>query len=228
LGWAVKIQQALELASISDISTEHKTVCIKDGPLFSTSVSIRDVIDGLNPIFTWHNQILISCSKRIKDSTLLLEALLKNVSLRNFWFSGQDITDDTLNSIASDSLLLPRILRPGHRTPLMAAVPVSRQMVVDDQQGDPRLKPLSCYYLSRHRPHTYIRLEIPIFMWERDRNLTNEAIRLVAWQHELGHSAPYVQIAADERCQLSAEKLILEKQTQAAMNKFALTFPEDF
>ncbi len=39
LGWAVKFQQALELLCLNEIETkEGRTICIKNGPLFSTSV----------------------------------------------------------------------------------------------------------------------------------------------------------------------------------------------
>jgi hypothetical protein len=225
LGWAVKFQQALELAILKEVNIDGRAICIKDGPLFSTSVSIADILDGLSPTFAWKDKVLVACSKRIKDSTLLIEALLKNLDLRNYWFRGQNITDGTLKAIATDSILLPRILRPGQRTPFMLAVPVSRQKVV---LQEPRLEPLSCYYLSRHRPHTYIRLEVPKFMWERDRQQVENALKIVAWQHELGHRAPLVQLTADQRCQLTSEKVILEKQTAAALFRNHLEFPEEY
>lgn len=225
LGWAVKLQQALELACIKYIPTNIKTVCIKDGPLFSTSVSPSDTQEGLNPIFGWQDQVLVACSKRIKDSSLIAEALKRNVDLRNYWFPNQNINETTLKFISTDSLLLPRILKPGFRTPLMEALPVARQGVVN---SEPRLMPLSCYYLSKHQPHTYIRLEIPKFMWERDKKRVEDAIRIVAWQHELGHRAPLVQLAADRRCQLTSEKDILEKQTMSVLFKKQLDFPEDY
>ncbi len=225
LGWAVKLQQALELACLREVPTGIKAICIKDGPLFSTSVSPDDTIEGLTPIFTWRNQILIACSKRVKESTLIVEALQRNVELRNYWFPGQDINDNTLRYISTDALLLPRILKPGYRTPLMEALPVARQQIVNREQ---RLMPLSCYYLSRHKPHTYIRLEIPKFMWDRDNRKVEEAISIVAWQHELGHTAPLVQLAADKRCQLLYEKKMLEKQTLAKLFQNNLEFPEDF
>lgn len=225
LGWAVKLQQALELACIKEIATTVKTVCIRDGPLFSTSVSPSDTLEGLNPIFSWQDQVLVSCSKRIKDSSLIAEALKRSVELRNYWFPDQNINDTTLRFISTDSLLLPRILKPGYRTPLMEALPVARQQVV---AIEPRLMPLSCYYLSQHQPHTYIRLEIPKFMWERDKRKVDDAIKIVAWQHELGHRAPLVQLAADRRCQLTSEKNILEKQTLSVLFKKQLDFPEDY
>jgi hypothetical protein len=228
LGWAVKIQQALELVCIKEIPTDIETVCIKDGPLFSTSVSPQDTLDGLNPIFAWTNQVLVACSKRIKDSSLLIEALKRINELRDCWFPGQNITDATLNLVSTDSILLPRLLRPGYRTPLMEAVPVARQKVVSESEGEPRLTPLSCYYLSRHQPHTYIRMEIPRFMWEKDQERVVKAMSIVAWQHELGHRAPLVQLAADLRCQLGYEKNILEKQTISHLYRNQLDFPEDY
>lgn len=225
LGWAVKIQQALELACLKQISTEVKTVCIKDGPLFSTSISPQDTVDGLNPIFQWNDQILIACSKRVKDSRLLVEAIQGNVDLRNYWFPNQNISDATLKFISTDSILLPRILNPGERTPLMEAVPRSRKKVIEIE---PRLMPLTCYYLSKHQPHTYIRIEIPKFMYDRDSSKVQKAIQIVAWQHELGHRAPLVQLASDIRCQLSYEKQILEKQTISYLHKNDLDFPQDY
>ncbi len=225
LGWAVKLQQTLELLCLKDVPTNTKTVCIKDGPLFSTSVSLNDTLAGLNPIFQWKDQVLIACSKRVKDSSLLVDALIKNQALREHWFAGQNLNDQSLKAIGTDSLLLPRILKPGFRTPLMAAVPIARKHIVDMES---RLMPLTCYYLSRHKPHTYIRIEIPKFMYDRDAQSIKKAISLVAWQHELGHRAPLVQLASDNMCQLDAERRILEKQTSAALYKKGLEFPEDY
>ena len=225
LGWAVKLQFALELACIKEIPTDVETVCIKDGPLFSTSVTPEDTIFGLNPIFSWSDQVLISCSKRVKDSRLLVEAIQLISDLREYWFSGQNITDQTLQQVSTDSILLPRLLHPGYRTPLMEAVPRSRKRVV---KKEPRLMPLTCYYLSKHQPHTYIRIEVPKFMWERDPKKVEKAISIVAWQHELGHRAPLVQLASDLRCQLGYEKAILEKQTISHLYKNNLDFPEDY
>lgn len=226
MGWSVKIQQVLELECLKYIPKDIETICIKDGPLFSTSVSPQDTIDGLNPIFAWqNNQILVACSKRIKDSSLLIELLKKNAELRKFWFPEQDLTEEDLKYISTDSIILPRILKPGQRTPLMEAVPVARQRIVKMEE---RLMPLSCYYLSKHQPHTYIRIEIPKFMYNRDKDAVNKAINVVAWQHELGHKAPLVQMAADMRCQLDYERHVLEKQTIAYLHKSNLDFPEDF
>lgn len=225
LGWAVKLQQALEMQCLKYIPLDIETICIKDGPLFSTSISPQETIDGLNPIFQWQNQILICSSKRVRDSRLLVEAIQGNVELRNYWFPDQNITDQTIQHVSTDSILLPRILKPGFRTPMMEAVPRSRKAVVENE---PRLMPLTCYYLSQHQPYTFIRIEIPKFMWERDKSKVEKAISVVAWQHELGHKAPLVQLTADIRCQLGYEKDILEKQTLSYLYKNGLNFPENY
>jgi hypothetical protein len=223
MGWAVKIQQGLELSCIKDVPTDIRTVCIRDGPLFSTSVTPRDNINGLNPIFSWDDQMMVSCSKRVKDSKLFVECLILNNVLRDYWFPNQRITKSTLESVATDSLLLTKILKPGYRTPLMAAVPRARSHIVEKNEG---LMPLTCYYYRRCSPNTFIRLEIPKFLWDKNRELANKAIELVAWQHELGHSAPLVQNFADKRCQLQSEKMILKRQAAAALMKNHLEFPE--
>ncbi len=225
LGWAVKLQQALEMQCLKYIPLDIETICIKDGPLFSTSISPQETIDGLNTIFQWQNQVLICSSKRVRDSRLLVEAIQGNVGLRNYWFPNQNITDQTIQHVSTDSILLPRILKPGYRTPLMEAVPRSRKAVVENE---PRLMPLTCYYLSRHQPYTYIRIEIPKFMWQRDKIKIEKAISIVAWQHEIGHKAPLVQLTADLRCQLGYEKDILEKQTLSYLFKNGLNFPENY
>ncbi len=231
LGVAVKIHQALELLCVGNDALQNvdNMVCIKDGPLFSTSVSKNDTRYGLAPIFAWNKgNTLIACSKRVGDSPLLLESLLNRQSgkiLKDAWFPGQTILDSTLKGMGSDSLLLPRVLKPGCRTPLMVAVPIARSGIVEQE---PRLKPLSCYYLSRNRPHTYIRMEVPIYKWMEDPESVKQAIKIVAWQHELGHSAPLVQMHADNLCSLTAERKILENQTAAALSRNNLDFLEDY
>lgn len=182
LGVAVQFQQTLELALLRDVPYHHRGVCIRDGPLFSTSVSPADTISGLDPVFQWHEHVLVSVSKRVSESTLLLELLLGQANLRDHWFPGQNITQSTLRSISTDSILLPRIMSPGDRTPLVRAVPRARKEVVEQEKD---LAPLACYYLSRSRPHRYIRMEVPEFMWKRDPGKVEWALRLVAWQHEL-------------------------------------------
>lgn len=232
LGVAVKIMQGLELLCIEETPLHAgKVVCIKDGPLFSTSATPRDVQVGLAPLFKreWdENCTYVACSKRVRDSTLLLEALLSDIfgtTLRNHWFPGQNIVNRTLEELPSDSLLLPKVLKPGQRTPLIAATPVARNPIVKE---DKRLEPLSCYYLSRTRPHTYMRLEIPRFMWERSRDSVEYAIKITAWQHELGRTAPLVLNMADEQCDISNERRILEWRTDAALQSKRLDLLQDY
>ena len=232
LGVAVKIMQALEMSCIpANLPKAGRVVCIKDGPLFSTSATPRDVLDGLSPIFSgeWAgNRCLVACSKRVRDSTLLLEALLSDTfgsTLREFWFPRQHIIPNVLEALPSDSVLLPRILKPGQRSPFMAATPIARSGIVKE---DPRLEPISCYYLSRTRPHTYVRLEIPRFMWERDKEAVEYAVKITAWQHELGRIAPQVLMAADEQCNVSGEREILERRTDAALWGKGLDILQDY
>jgi hypothetical protein len=225
LGWAVKLQQVLELECLREVPIEGKTICIKDGPLFSTSVSIDDVVRGLSHVLSWEDKILIACSNKVRDSTLLIELLQQNGTFREAWFEGQNVTEDDIRSIGSDALLIPKILKPGQRTPLLEAVPRSRIAVVKEE---PRFMPLTCYYYSRHRPHTFIRMEIPKFMWEQYPALVEEAITLVAWQHELGHKAPLVQMMAGQQCQLQSEKHILERVTLARLSQQGIEFPESY
>ena len=232
LGFAVKIMQALEMLCIEETPpVSGKVVCIKDGPLFSTSATPQDVLAGLAPIFRdeWaEDRCLVACSKRVRDSTLLLEALLSESfgkTLRDFWFPNQTVIPRTLQELPSDSVLLPRILKPGQRSPFMAATPIARSSIV---AKEPRLEPVSCYYLSRTRPHTYIRLEIPRFMWEQNPDMVEYAIKITAWQHELGRAAPLALIAADEQCSLSGEREILERRTDKALWDRELDILEDY
>ena len=232
LGVAVKIMQALEMSCIPETPLgAGKIVCVKDGPLFSTSATPRDVLDGLAPIFGggWGKHCcLIACSKRVRDSTLLLEALLSDSfgpALRDFWFPGQSVVPGVIRGLPSDSVLLPRILKPGQRSPFMAATPVARSGIVRE---DSRLEPVSCYYLSRTRPHTYVRLEVPRFMWERSPEAVEYAVKITAWQHELGRVAPLVLMAADEQCDVSGEREILERRTDAALWDKGLDILQDY
>ena len=227
LGLVVKMQQTLELACLEyvPLAPDQDTVCIRDGPLFSTSVSPEDTFDGLKKTFAWNKQILISSSKRVSESTLLVQVLLQSSTVRNHWFPSQNITDSTLKSVATDMLLLPRILKPGQRTPLIAAVPRARKQVITLDQ---RLIPLVCYYYSRLEPHTFIRWEVPKFMWDRDKEAVEKAFRIAAWQHELGHNAPLIQMFADQQSQIGAEKEILERETNAFLSKCELDLPERY
>lgn len=221
LGWAVKFQQALELLCLSEIETnEDQTICIKNGPLFSTSSSTQDIADGLRPIITWTNQTLVCVSRQINNSKLFVEALCCFPDLRNIYFPGDEITKDTILSIGTDSLLLQKILKPGYRTPLIKAVPMNRQRACNEtiKALDMDITPLHCYYRGRINPQSFIRMEIPFFMWNNNRVQVENAIRYVAWQHELNGDVPFVQTVADELSQLNYEKELLEKQTLAALD----------
>lgn len=232
LGWAVKLQQALELLCLEEIEIDQdkKTFCIKDGPIFSTSSSEDDTIDGLRPVLSWNNQVLLGVSKRINDSKLVLEAFCSFPELLDLFFPGDQVKKEDIESIGTDSLLLQRILKPGQRTRFIKAVPVQRQGVckkaLEDLSRD--FTPLHCYYRGKTRPQTFIRIEIPFFMWERNKLLIEEAISVVAWQHELGGKAPYIQLVADDLCQLNYEKELLEKQTLAALNSKNLELAEQY
>jgi hypothetical protein len=225
LGWAVKLQQALEMRCLADIRTDVRTICIKDGPLFSTSLSIAENLEGLSVLNAWDRQNLVASSKRVQDSRLLVELLLTKSTLRDYWFPRQNLSDSAISEISSDALLLPRILKPGFRTPLIEAIPRAR---VEITRVEPRLTPLACYYLSRHKPHTYLRLEVPKFQWENCPESVEEALSVTAWQHEMGRTAPLVQLMADERCQLSSEKRMLEYQTSLAVDNNNLDLPEAY
>lgn len=232
LGWAVKFQQALELLCLNEIDTDEnkKTICIKDGPLYSTSSSKNDTVEGLRPIIQWNNQVLVCVSKRINDSKLLLETLCSFPDLLNIYFPGDEITKDTIQSIGTDSLLLQRVLKPGYRTPLIKAVPIARQGACKKASEElfRDFMPLNCYYRGKIKPQTFIRIEVPYFMYEENKELVEEAIAVVAWQHELGGKAPYVQLVADDLCQLQYEKELLEKQTLAALSKKNLDLAERY
>ncbi|HQV61535.1 MAG TPA: DNA double-strand break repair nuclease NurA [Chitinophagaceae bacterium] len=232
LGWAVKFQQALELLCLAEIKTDanKKTVCIKDGPLFSTSSSKNDTVEGLRPVIQWNNQVLVCVSKRINDAKLILDTFGSFPELLQIYFPGDEVTRDSILSIGTDSLLLQRILKPGHRTPFIKAVPVARigvcNQLKDDLNKD--FTPLCCYYRGKTRPQTFIRIEIPFFMYENNKQLIEEAIAVVAWQHELGGKAPYIQLVADDLCQLNYEKELLEKQTLAALSNKKLELAEQY
>jgi hypothetical protein len=225
LGFGVRYQQTLELAMLEHIPLDRKAIVIRDGPLFSTSVSPGETKDGLNKTYQWKDQVLVSVSKRIGESSLITELLLKLTQLRDAWFPGQLINDATLKKLASDQLILSRILKPGYRTPLIEAVGRARRSIVEEQED---LAPLACYYMSRQKPNTIIRMEIPRFMWERNKDLVNIAISFVAWQLDLGLKAPYIQLVADEQSQLKSEITSLRYQASAKLYEKNLIFPEVF
>ena len=135
------------------------------------------------------------------------------------------MSSSVLKNMTSDALLLPRILKPGQRTPLVSAVGRARKNIVEEDAG---LTPYTTIYLSKHKPHTFVRIEVPKIMWQRDERGVREAIETVAWQHELGHSAPLIQMEADARCQLQEEIALTKRQFSAGLTKRNITFPEEY
>lgn len=222
LGWAVKLMNVLELQCFESIPTDRNLVCIKDGPLFSTSSTPADNIAGLRHILSWEKGILVSVSKRVSDSRLLLDIFCQFPELLEYYFKNQNITPDTIRSIGTDALILPRILSPGQRTPLIKAIPIARRNYVTSK---PDLFPLVCYYMRKTKPHNIIRLEIPIFMFRKNPEAVQKAISVVAWQFELGVKAPLIQLAADERCQVAHEIHLLRQQTASAIDQKKLLIP---
>ena len=223
LGWGVKLQQTLELLCIADIPTDKKIICIKEGPLFSTSVSPKDVAAFLKPtVESWTNQIYLACDDKVQESYLLIEALIENEALRKVWFPDQELTIERLKTIGSDAIILDKILEPGQRTPLIEAVARARIQTVSI---DERLSPLTCYYRSRHKPNPYLRIEIPKQIYINKPKLTEEAIEILVWQYELGRKAPLIQTAAKEQSKLDSERIILERRTSAALDKHKLNLP---
>lgn len=222
LGWAVKFMNVLELQCFEEISSHNSFVCIKDGPLFSASSTPSDNLAGLNNIMTWDNGTLVGVSKRVSDARLFLDIFCQYPDIVDYYFPNQHITTDTIKSIGTDSLILPRIINPGERTPLIKAIPVARRNYIKNNMS---LFPLVCYYMRKTKPHNIIRLEVPIFMFNRNPEAVYKAISIVAWQFELGVKAPLVQLAADERCQISHELTLLKRQTASIIDRKKLQIP---
>jgi len=224
LGWGVKLQQALELSSLSRIPIDKKVVCIKGGTLLPTSVSPLDIKAVLTKILTsWKDQVLMACSTNIQDSVILVESLLANRSLRTLWFPGQEITTKSLKSLHADYMILDKILNPGQRTPLIEGTLRKNIKIIEDAS---ELKPITCYYRSRQRPHTYIRLEFLSGTYKRSPQLVNEAIEVAVWQFELGKQSPLVEVAAKNLSSLETETFIVEKQVSSALEKQGLDLLE--
>ena len=123
LGWAVKFMNALELMCLKEIPIDKNFICIKDGPLFSASSTKTDTKEGMKTLEKWGKGILIAVSKRIADSRLFIDLFSQWPSLIDHYFKGQNVDIETLKSLGTDSLILPRILKPGYRTPLIKAIP---------------------------------------------------------------------------------------------------------
>ena len=223
IGIGVKYQQALELSLIQELNCKEHSILIKDGPLFSTSGTIADTIEGLNNIYSWKDNVLFGVSKRISESTLISQLLTQNKELRDKWFPKQTILQKTIQRIPTDQILLARILKPGERTPFVEAVARSRKKIV---QQDQMLAPIVTFYLSRKRPHTLIRVEIPKYFWINHKDLLLEKLKYVIWQLEIGDNVPKVQSFADDLCKLDVEYDLTVRQLRARLFEKKLSFPE--
>lgn len=229
LGLAVKFQHSLELLSIADIDVGDNgpLVCIKDGALFSNSSKPSDIQNGLSKLFAWSGKkkTFIALSSKIAESRVLIKTLNELPHLIEEYFPGQNITIGVINSFGTDSLLLKKILKPGYRTPLIEYIEITRESIIQ-KPGYERLKPLTCYYHKRSKPFNFIRIEIPKFMWDENKDQVEFAISAAIWQYELGGDKPLVIKAASERCVLDHEHWVVEQQMKAAFEKKKLDLIE--
>ena len=208
-GWCVKIMHTLELMALSRIPKEKSGIVIRDGPLLPVAATMKDTQRAMSGVLNWENKILICVSKRIQESTLFVEFLTnpQNEKHMEFYFPDQKISKKILEKLPADYLLLPKILEPGQRTPLIEAVPKNRAPIVKKK---PELTPVSCYYMRRRAPHSVIRIEFPKEYFLEFPDYLDWAISCIAWQHELGKKVPQVQEFADMKCQLKSEIRILQ------------------
>ena len=159
-GWCVKFMQTLELMMLSNVTGNRSGVVIRDGPIFPVSAALNDTTRSLEGVLTWENKMMICCSKRIQESTLFVEFLLnpQNEKILEYYFPNQNISRSLMSKLPADYILLPKILRPGQRTPFLEAIPMSR---VDITRKNGDLTPVYCYYMRRTKPHTIVRMEFP-------------------------------------------------------------------
>ncbi|MBL7882394.1 MAG: hypothetical protein JNN23_21360 [Chryseobacterium gambrini] len=222
LGLAVKFQHSLELLSIKDVNVTNNNplVCIKDGALFSNSSKPSDIQNGLQELFSWSgkNKTFIALSSKISDSRVLINTLNAYPYLIEEYFPNQNITTGVINSFGTDALLLKKILKPGYRTPLIEYIEKTREPIIQ-KEGYQGLKPLTCYYHKRSKPYSFIRIEVPKFMWEENKEQVEFAISIAIWQYELGGDRPLVIKTAAERCVLNHEHWVIEQQMKAAFEK---------
>ncbi len=229
LGLAVKFQHALELISINDteIDKDGPLICIKDGALFSNSSEQSDIKNGLRKLLAWSgkNKIFVAISSKVSESRVLINTIDSKPDLIEEYFPNQGITLGVIHSFGTDSLLLKKILKPGFRTPLVEYIEETREGIIKEP-GLEGLKPLTCYYHKRSKPYNFVRIEIPKFMWEENKELTDFAIAVTIWQYELGGDRPLVIKAASERCTLDHERWVVEQQMKAAFDKKKLGLVE--
>lgn len=229
LGLAVKFQHTLELVNLNEIDFNQSglTVCIKDGAMFSNSTELSDITNGLKKLISWRrkNRYYIALSTKVSESRVLIKTLIACPELIEEFFPGQNMTIGIISSFGTDTLLLKKILIPGFRTPLIEYIESTRKGAIARPELE-GLMPVTCYYHKRSRPYNFIRIEMPKFMWNDDRESAERAIDIALWQYELGGNKPLVLNAASERCDLSHDKWVVEQQMKAAFDKKKLDLIE--
>ena len=208
----MKFMTTLEYMALTKIPDDKSGVVIRDGPLFSTGANNNDTYKAIFNAANWKNKILIGSSKRVEESTLYVELLRnpENHTMLEFYFPDQNVTRSQLDKLPADHILLPRILEPGQRTPLIETIPQYKRKIPEKFPG---LTPICCYYMRRRKPHSIIRIEIPKVYLLINRNMVDWAISCAAWQHELGTQVPHIQEMADMHCNLRKEASLLRKIT---------------
>ena len=206
----------LELMALSRLPKQKSGVVIRDGPLLPVAATMKDTLRAMNDVLDWDNKKIVSVSKRIQESTLFVEFLTnpQNQKHMEYYFPDQKISRKLLKKLPADYLLLPKILKPGQRTPFLEAVPKNRAPIA---KKNPNLTPVSCYYMRKREPHSIIRIEFPKIYLNQDREILDWSLSCVAWQHEIGNSVPLVQEFADRQCQLKSEITILQNMARSEL-----------
>lgn len=221
-GWCVKLMHTGELMALAKIPEEKSGVVLRDGPLLPVAATMKDTIRAMKVVLNWENKHLMSVSKRIQESTLFVEFLTipRNEKNMEYYFPNQRVSSDILSKLPADYLLLPKILKPGQRTPFLEAIPKNRAPI---PKKHPELAPISCYYMRRRKPHNIIRIEFPkTYLDDENLERLNWSLSCVAWQHEIGASVPMIQEAADSHCQVKAEVSILQNIARSELAKKGL------
>ena len=226
-GWGIKFMQSLELMALSKVPKEKFGVVIRDGAMFPICATIKDTHKSLQDVLNWKQKMMICSSKRINESTLFVEFLTNpnNEEHREYFFPNQNVSQSILNKLPADYILLPKILKPGQRTPFLEAIPRSRKAITGKNED---LTPVCCYYMRKRKPHTIIRLEFPRAYLDSDPIFLEWSLGCVAWQHELGTKVPQIQELADRRCQVTSEAELIQKITKNALMKKGLEAMETY
>ncbi|MFW2475288.1 MAG: hypothetical protein ACN4EP_00135 [Sediminibacterium sp.] len=231
LGLGVKLQHTLELEAINNLELreEDTVICLKNGPYLSNSVVPSDAKEGLLKLLPWSEKrwCYIAVSNKISDSKVLINTLsrIENEHLLEQYFPDQNVLTTTIKNFGTDLLLLRKILKPGQRTPLIQYVEKTREGYFDTPAMK-KLLPLTCYYHKFNKPYNFIRIEIPTFMWEENRELAELAISATIWQLELGGDMPLVLKAAAQQADNSHDRNVIDSQMKAAFEKKQLNLIE--